>query len=186
MIEVEIKLPIKNKEEVSAKLQEMGFVKADLICEEDVYFDNASGQIRKQGEALRVRKVQNLLTGKSQAVITYKGKKIDPVSMTRKELETGVSDGEICAGIFEALGFYKVPPAVIKKRQEYVLRRITACMDQVENLGNFLELEVVIPEKEDRKEALQQIEEILHKLGYTLKDTIRNSYLSMLQGREDE
>ena len=64
MIEVEIKLPIKNKEEVSAKLQEMGFVKADLICEEDVYFDNASGQIRKQGEALRVRKVQNLLTGK--------------------------------------------------------------------------------------------------------------------------
>ena len=106
--------------------------------------------------------------------------------MTRKELETGVSDGEICAGIFEALGFYKVPPAVIKKRQEYVLRRITACMDQVENLGNFLELEVVIPEEEDRKEALQQIEEILHKLGYTLKDTVRNSYLSMLQGREDE
>ena len=67
-----------------------------------------------------------------------------------------------------------------------MLRRITACMDQVENLGNFLELEVVIPEKEDRKEALQQIEEILHKLGYTLKDTVRNSYLSMLQGREDE
>ena len=75
---------------------------------------------------------------------------------------------------------------VKKTRQEYQRERMTACVDEVQDLGTFLELELVIFEEEKREEALQEIEKELQKLGYSLKDTTRTSYLSMLQQVEDD
>ena len=186
MIEVEVKLPISQREMVEADLEKMGFKKAGLVCEEDLYFDNAAGQIRKGGEALRVRQVTDLKTGKEEAVMTYKGRKLDHVSMSRRDLETGVADAAVCKDIFEALGFRNVPPAVKKIRQEYARGNMNACVDQVENLGDFLELEIVMEEQGKKEEALALIEKVLHDLGYGMEDTTRNSYLSMLQHVEDE
>ena len=184
MIEVEVKLPIENKEILEEALAKKGFIKTSQVCEEDMYFDNASGQIRRGGEALRIRKVTDLQTGKSQSVMTYKGKKLDTVSMSRRELETGVADAKTCMGIFEALGFEMVPPVVKKIRQEYTLDNMNACVDQVQGLGNFLEMEMVIEEQDNKEEALLQIEKMLDSLGYRMEDTTRRSYLSMLQRKE--
>ena len=186
MIEVEIKLPIEERESVTVNLEKMGFIKAGLVQEEDVYFDNDFGQIRKNGEALRVRRIADLLTSQEETVITYKGRKMDQVSMSRKELETGVEDSDVCIGILEALGFQIVEPKVIKTRQEYTLDQMHACVDRVENLGDFLELELVIEEEQGKETALQEIEKVLQRLGFTRKDTVRNSYLSLLQHVEDE
>ena len=58
-----------------------------------------------------------------------------------------------------------------------------ACLDEVEGLGSFLELEIMVEDEGNRPEALGRIEEILEKLGYTMKDTTRVSYLGQLQGR---
>lgn len=185
MIEVEIKIPIAKKEEIKKNLEKMGFEKTGMVCEEDVYFDNQAGQIRKNGEALRIRKVTDLQSNQSQTVITFKGKKLDQVSMSRKELETGVEDGGICTGILEAIGFFCVSPKVVKVREEYCFEEINACVDEVKNLGDFLELEIVIPEDQKKEDALEKIEKILKQLGYTMKDTTRNSYLSMLLQIED-
>lgn len=186
MIEAEIKLPIRTREAVESALQNLGFLPSSSFCEEDIYFDNASGQIRKNGEALRVRTITDLQTGQKETVITYKGKKLDTVSTSRKELETGVADGEVCMQILEALGFQAVQPQVKKTRQEYQRERMTACVDEVQDLGTFLELEMVISEEESREEALQEIDRVLQRLGYNLKDTTRTSYLSMLQQVEDD
>ena len=128
----------------------------------------------------------DLLTDESEVVITYKGKKLDQVSMSRKELETGVADAEVCIQIFESLGFKMIPPKVIKNRQEYRLNHMTACIDQVQDLGDYLELEMLVPENDSKDSALRQIEKMLQKFGYTMEDTTRNSYLSMLQHVEEE
>lgn len=111
---------------------------------------------------------------------------MDQVSMSRKELETEVGDEKICIQILSALGFHMISPQVRKIRQEYRMDHMTACIDQVQDLGNFLELEIVIAEEENKEDALRQIDEMLHQLGYTLQDTTRNSYLSMLQHVEDD
>ena len=186
MIEVEMKLPIEDREAVISDLKNMGFVKGGLVREEDAYFDNDSGQIRKNGEALRIRRITDLLTNQEETVITHKGKKMDLISMSRRELETGVEDADVCIGILEALGFQIVEPKVIKIRQEYTFDEMHACVDTVENLGDFLELELVIEKEEGKEAALQEIEKVLQRLGYTIKDTVRNSYLSMLQHVQDE
>ena len=202
------------------------------------------------------------------AVITYKGQKLDRVTMTRPEYETEVSDPETADKILAALGYHVVPPEVMKLRKNLVRGEMTACLDHVQGLGDFLELEILVEEsrtvdesrrmeksriaeedppvgksrtakksrrmeksrtaEEDplagkcriaeesqaeggkgenplpipateeeiigrrsmtttakRKAALDRIEEVLTKLGCSLEDTVTNSYLSMLQGRED-
>ena len=51
----------------------------------------------------------------------------------------------------------------------------------MEGLGEYLELEILVEQEEDRQQALQQIEERLLSLGYSMQDTTRISYLSMLE-----
>ena len=47
-------------------------------------------------------------------------------------------------------------------------------------VGDYLELEVIADSDEKKEQALEQIEEILQILGYSMQDTTRTSYLSML------
>lgn len=68
---------------------------------------------------------------------------------------------------------------VEKLRQYYHRDNITACVDAVTNLGDYLELEIIVDEEEKREAALDQLEQILHTLGYSMQDTTRTSYLSM-------
>lgn len=186
MFEIEVKVPLKDAEETTKKLQEIGFCKSQIIREEDHYYDNAASQIKNNGEALRVRHVTDLESGVSESVITFKGKKMDTVSKSRKELETGVSDGLLAEQIFESIGFQKVSPSVIKTRQELTFEDMTACIDRIDGLGAFLELEIVVAHEDEKDAALSKISRVLEQLGYSLKDTIRNSYLALLQGTSDE
>ena len=186
MYEIEVKLPLRKGDMVEQGLKELGFEQRFVIREEDHYFDREDGRIRLGGEALRVRSITNLHTGKTASLITYKGKVMDGPGKSRRELETEVADGNTAAQILNALGFYEVSPAVIKQREEYQSGRMHACVDHVEKLGDFLELEIVAERKAERESALGEIEKVLVSLGYTMGDTIRNSYLGLLQKQNYE
>ena len=111
----------------------------------------------------------------------FKGKKLDTRTMTREELETGVEDGAVCRNILQAIGYIPVAPEVIKKRLMLQKESITVCLDNVHGLGEFLELEILADSEEKKDDALGQIESVLNSLGYQISDTVRTSYLSMLQ-----
>lgn len=178
-IEVEIKLKINDKESIEKTLTEIGFCKGKFVLESDTYYMAEHHDFVALDEALRVRCIEDRLTGERSAAITYKGAKLDHISMTRQELETSVGDGEICREILERIGFWPVP-VVEKLRQYYHRDNITACVDAVTNLGDYLELELIVDTEEKREAALDQLEQILHTLGYSMRDTTRTSYLSML------
>ena len=186
MIEVEVKLPIPDPEGVKNRILEAGFKEQRFIEERDTYFDNARGDIRANGEALRVRETKDCRTGKKQAQINYKGKKLDTQTMTRRELETGVEDGAVCREILQALGYSPAEPEVIKNRTMLQKDFITACLDNVRGLGDFLELEILVESEEKKDAALGQIKDILNSLGYQVSDTVQTSYLSMLQRKADK
>ena len=109
------------------------------------------------------------------------GKKLDTCTMTREELETGVEDGEICRNILQVIGYAPAEPEVIKDRTMMQKESITACLDNVRGLGGFLELEILADSEEEKDVALKRIENILKSLEYQISDTVRMSYLSMLQ-----
>lgn len=183
MIEVEVKLPVSEPDMVKAEILKMGFKEAAFIQERDTYFDNAGGDIRANDEALRVRETKDYLTGKIRAQMNFKGRKLDARTMTRQELETGVENGEVCRKILQAAGFIPAAPEVVKERVMLQKDNVTACLDSVHGLGEFLELEILVPGEAEKDAALGQIEAILNRLGYQISDTVRTSYLSMLQGK---
>ena len=184
MIEVEIKLPVLSLEAVKIQLLALGFQEIGFEKERDTYFDNALGMIRAADGALRVRETEDGRTGSIRSQINYKGKRMDARTMTRQELETGVENGEICRNILRALGYFPVEPEVVKERVLLRQDTVTACLDRVRGLGEFLELETLTEREEDRADALERIERILKELGYQLSDTLRISYLSMLQRKQ--
>lgn len=186
MIEVEVKLPIPDPEGVKNRILEAGFKEQRFIEERDTYFDNARGDIRANGEALRVRETKDCRTGKKRAQINYKGKKLDTQTMTRRELETGVEDGAVCREILQAIGYSPAEPEVIKVRTMLQKDSVTACLDNVRGLGDFLELEILVEREEKKDAALGQIKDILNSLGYQVSDTVQTSYLSMLQRKADK
>ena len=179
MIEVEVKVAVNHREKLENSLHELGFSKGELILEKDTYFDTTEDFIRKNDRALRLRSSANLTSGESHHYITYKGPKLDKISMTREELETEIADAQVMKELLGALGYVKMY-SVIKTRQYFTLEDMTACIDAVNDLGEFLELEMVVSE-EERESTLEHIVEFLGEIGYRKEDIIRTSYLSMLQ-----
>ena len=177
--EIEIKLPLKNLKETLEILTDQGFQETAQIREEDTYFNSVYHDVKKRDEALRIRTSTDCRSGISKTQINFKGPKLDKISMSRMELETEVSDAEVLKNILIHLDFFTVA-SVMKTRKYLKCGKLTACLDQVEGLGDFLELEVIAEQESERKEILSKMEDLLAILGYHMSDTVQTSYLSML------
>jgi adenylate cyclase class 2 len=169
MLEIEVKtradhLPV--KEQLSA----MGAVFVGVQHHCDTYFNAPDRDFAKTDEALRIRSVDG------RSVMTYKGKKLDTLSKTREEFETPV-DGGITRSILLALGFYE--SGIVKKTREvYRFENMTICLDKVEGLGEFMEVEIVA--ESNIETHRKQIFSFLANFGIREEDSIRTSYLEMV------
>lgn len=152
MIEVEIKLPLFRRSVTERTLTAFGFKPGNLVKESDFYFTSDFHDFMKTDEALRIRTCDNFNTRETASFLTYKGAKLDTVSTTRKELETRIDDAETTREILISLGYKRLYP-VTKLRQYYHKGMMTACVDQVEGLGSFLELEILVNTLEEKRKC---------------------------------
>ena len=83
--------------------------------------------------------------------------------------------------ILKELEFYPAFCRVKKTRSYYSKKRMTAAVDQVENLGSFLELEILVEKEADREKGLEEIKSVMKQIGCGEKKTVRTSYLSMIE-----
>lgn len=181
--EIEMKLPVFSLEEIKEKLIWKGFQEEATVRESDMYYNSEHHDMKKLGEALRIRKSTDLFNGQTQAQLNFKGKKMDQVSMSRQEYETAVADPKCTEKILIALGFE--PVAGVQKTRCYMKKNeMTACLDQVDGLGSFLELEVIASEESMRETYLREMERLLTELGLSMADTVRTSYLGMLYAKK--
>ncbi|ACX73426.1 adenylyl cyclase CyaB [Methanocaldococcus vulcanius M7] len=172
MIEVEVKVKIDNKEEISKKLKELGFKYIKKKFQEDIYFNGIDRDFKKTDEALRIRDEDG------NFFITYKGPKLDNISKTREEIEVKIEDKEKMRKILKKLGFKEVPP-IRKIREIYKKGDIEASIDEVDSLGTFLELEKPVKSMEEKDNALKEILTILKALNISNDNIIRKSYLEL-------
>ena len=94
-----------------------------------------------------------------------------------------MGSAEICQEILKQIGFQPVLP-VEKQRQYFQNDAMAACVDSVTGLGDYLELEILVEREEERPEALKQLEAMLKKLGYSMEETTRVSYLGMMMQKQ--
>ncbi len=180
MIEVEIKVKIDNKDEITNKLKKLGFKFIKKKFQEDIYFNGINRDFRKTDEALRIRDDDGTF------FVTYKGPKLDNISKTREEIEVKIEDKEKMRQIFKKLGFKEVHP-IRKIREIYKKDNIIASIDNVEGLGIFLELEKSISDSEITKkdEILNELLDLLKSLNISKDKIIRKSYLELRGDHEN-
>lgn len=181
MVEVEFKASLEGTdlEELERRLAALGFVPCGSARERDLYFNGAGRDFRRTDEALRLRVRTSLPGGEEESLLTYKGPKLDRLSSARLELETGVSSGGTAGEILRALGF--VPAvAVSKVRRLLRLDDATVCLDEVEGLGSFIELETLVPSDSGREAAEARLLALLDSLGVPRAGLTRLSYLELL------
>ncbi len=171
MIEVEVKVKADHDKALSI-LMKIGAIKIKVENQSDTYFTAPHRDFTKTDEVLRIRSLED------QAVLTYKGPKLDGVSKTREELETPV-DGITAKRVLHALGFSEAG-IVSKIRQVFKVGDIIVCLDAVENLGQFLEVEIITKSEKYIESSRQKLFEFLKQFGFEEKDSIRKSYLEMI------
>ena len=183
MLEVELKYPIADASAIEAALCRLGAEVLETRDDVDHYFSAPDRNFATTDEAVRVRQ-----SGEQNA-LTYKGPKLDAETKTRQEIEVPLAPGaavaELAVRWLRAIRYHPVAE-VRKRRRRFRLScqefTVELCLDAVDHLGHFLELEILADEPNIPR-ARTVLLELAAILG--LQKPERRSYLQLLQERKN-
>jgi len=182
MLEVEVKYVVDDFGALEAALTRWGAELSAPRRDADHYFNAPDRDFARTDEAFRVRSIG------SNNYVTYKGPKRDRETKTRLEIEVPIGDGESVAADFRRLVTYlgyKPSGVVRKSRRVAHCERdgfpLQICLDEVDHLGRFAELEVVARE-EEYEPAKALVLDVARELG--LMRVERRSYLEMVLAQQ--
>ena len=171
MLEIELKVQVDALGPVREQLNTRNAQFSGRINEHDIYYNAPHRDFGTTDEALRVRYTND------HAVITYKGAKRAKYGLkAREELNTAVESGDVFEQILVRLGFVKTAE-VNKWRENYQLENATISLDSVDELGTFVEIEVMTDL--NGPDATNQINTLAKEMGI-VGEPILTSYLELL------
>ncbi|UGQ17494.1 class IV adenylate cyclase [Borrelia sp. RT1S] len=140
------------------------FIREEL--KEDVYYCNTK-------QTIRIRKFNS-----STDIVTFKNKLLDSDIEINKEIEFGIDNANAFILLLEEMKF-KLLYKKNKKSLIYRKEDLTIEINEIENLGFFLEVEKIIKDKSELALAKTEIYEIMEDLQ--LKNNIeKKSYFELL------
>jgi adenylate cyclase, class 2 len=171
MLEIELKVRVPSLDPVRRQLIGHHAQFLGRVHEHDIYYNAPHRDFSVTDEAVRIR-----YTG-DHAVITYKGAKIGSSALkAREELNTAVESGEVFEAILDRLGFTRTTE-VNKWRENYRIGNAAVSLDSVDELGMFVEIEVMTEGNE--KAASVQVDAVAKEIGVQ-GEPILDSYLELL------
>ncbi len=178
MYEVEIKYRVGERvEKLVQKLLEKKCKLAYRIDEVDIYFSHPCKDFAKTDEALRLRIERR--DNSETCVLTYKGPRIKSEGKTREEISIEIDNMENCIKILEKLGFRKVIE-IVKHRQVFEKENLTITLDQVEELGNFVEIECVTNSEQLVEHCIRDIKNFAKEIGLEDSMIVDKTYLELM------
>ncbi|MFM7137874.1 MAG: class IV adenylate cyclase [Planctomycetota bacterium] len=188
MYEVEQKFRVADPAALESRLVGLAARFREPVEQVDRYFAHPCRDFVKTDEALRLRRVGD------EVAATWKGPRIDSASKTRRELELALAQVPARPGgpgggqatldrwteLLEALGFRRVRDVAKRRRAARVPwqgTEVEAALDQVDGIGDFLELELLAAEGEVPL-ATACIASLAQSLGCDAQE--RRSYLELV------
>lgn len=175
MLEVEMKFAVASPKQTLSIMKELGFNPIDKHVELDRYYNAPDRDFAQTDEALRIRQIGN------DSKLTYKGPKLGTTGKVRKEHEVELTEGS-ARMMHQILMDLRYQPSLEVRKQRTVYHHaaqkdIEVAWDEVEELGNYVELELKVPEG-DQAEALICLQALAQALGLPAEE--RRSYLELL------
>ncbi len=177
MREIEVKARIKNKDEILENLKKIGCVFEDVRKQVDVVYVEKVGDLKtflSNKIFLRIRESN----GKFIFTLKSNGEN----SLTKIEHETEVISKEGIEGILETLNYV---PAVTTKKTRYITHynNFEICVDNVEGLGDFIEVETITNEG-DAEPIQDEMFSFLESLGVKKEDRVFDGYDILILKKE--
>ena len=160
-IEMEIRAKVNDFNEIKKALEKIGatFLKSesqsDRIFGASKFLDSEN-MITEGGISARIREADNKATLEFKEIFRQKGKGI--------ELSCEVSSADLAEKLLKKLEF-KEAFTIKKIRDSYSYKDFTICLDKVEKLGNFIEVEKIITSEDKTDEAKKECLDLLNILA---------------------
>lgn len=167
-LEIEAKVKVDSFEALLTVLRQKNAQSKGLFRQIDTYFFHRNRDVLQSGCGLRLRCQQQ--GGQTRFFLTFKGPRQNSPYKSRAEWETAVDDGAAMQAILKQLGF-AVGLIVDKHRQEWSFMDCLVCLDQVANLGCFVEIE---------GQNEQSIGLVLQTLGISQMPIVKQGYAELL------
>lgn len=167
-MEIEIKATFEDKEEVIKSLKSIGAEQEKTKHQVDEYYNHPVRDTRDTNEYIRLR----YKFGENNGIFAYHVNISDGVN---KEFEVPVEDITTFKKILEGLSF-PLLGVINKKRETFRFEDFVITLDDVKDIGNFIEIELEGEESEiDSKKA--RCIELLEKLNISKKNVCKGIWL---------
>ncbi|KAH0556519.1 uncharacterized protein LOC123274911 [Cotesia glomerata] len=169
MRNVEIKAFLRNPDSVKAKAEELSSSEPEVIRQTDTFYIVPHGRLK-----LRV------FDDNSGELIFYersdtKGPKLSSYT------KVSFSDKSECDGINDILTKTNGKLGMVKKtRLLYIVGQSRIHIDEVDQLGDFMEIEVVLQDKQDVEVGEKISNNLMKELGIVQDDLISEAYIDLL------
>lgn len=163
---IEIKARVRNFEDIKSRAEKISDTPVQVIPQEDTFFHTPQGRLK-----LRV------LSDHAQLIYYTRpdqgGPKRSDYHITRS------SDPENLKRVLELA--YGIRGRVKKMRYLYLAGQTRIHLDDVEGLGQFMELEVVMQDGQSDTEGQEIAEGLMASLGVESTDLIDGAYMDLLE-----
>lgn len=176
MREIELKFKVEDRNGLLDKLKDMNCEISEIFFQSDtIYVSDLTHVESVEGSIwLRVRK--------ENEKVELNLKKQCAKIQESKEIEFEVSSYEKANQLLETLGYQKWV-VVNKKRRYSKYLNYNLCIDEVERLGTFLEIELLV-EEEDKKDYIPDLLEVAKLFQLTESDIVNSHYDTMISKLE--
>lgn len=175
MYEVEVKAALNDTKSFIVKLQERGCELDPEILQDDTVYVRETGPLEvflRNDEFLRLR-----VEDDDRALFAFKKhatRASDPNSAPL-ELELAVDSRDTMERILLTMG-YQEAMRIKKRRRKGTYENWEVCIDEVEGLGSFVELEELTRDRDEAPDIQERMKAFLAELGVDVQSEIRNRY----------
>lgn len=172
MREIELKFKVENLNDIITFLEKNNCELSSVMKQNDtIYVQDLNDVESKEGSIwLRVRKTND--------VVELNYKKQSAKKMESEEIEFEVDSYEKANAFLKALGF-KEWVQVNKKRRYSKYKDYNICIDEVERLGSFIEIELLVKEQDDINYE-EQLLTVAKEMGIDANNRINSHYDTMI------
>ena len=164
---IEIKARVQDFESLRITAEQLSDTPCQVIPQVDTFFNCPNGRL----------KLRELAPDRGQLIYYQRQDTSGPKHSEYKIFETRNPAG-LKAILSEAFG---VRGVVTKQRYLYLAGQTRIHLDDVEGLGRFMELEVVLAPGQTDAEGQAIARELMEKLGIAEKDLINTAYMDLLE-----
>lgn len=167
---IEIKARVEDRPAVEARAAALSTSRPTVIVQDDTFYSAPTGRL----------KLRRFSDGLGE-LIAYTRADASASKLSTYEIAT-VADPDALARVLDAA---LIPTGrVIKRRTLYLSGRTRIHLDEVEGLGHYLELEVVLEATESLTRAQDEAQTLMEALEVRPDDLVSGSYLDLLRSSE--